>query len=290
MKSSFIVLSLGCDIFAPPGSSITGGQAVFTKNLINELAKKYSTTIVSLRFGDNEEPLSNTDEYQFDIIEIPLDKNEYNNESLWDKFSEIERKCLKSISSVKFKSSFVISIYWLSGLLISRNKQLKPKIWMHTFASFATQKTTEYNNAKYLSIRLETERTIGNKVDYLWATNKYEHDLLQHKYSFCNSKILVIPRAVSQGIFGKLPGIKYYRWDVIFFGRLDKRKGVYDIPVTLKHIKNRRKISLLIIGGTEKEIHNYKKWFAGNYPNIVKHHNILFWSCRSSTCPCQAYP
>lgn len=275
MEKSFIILSLGCDVLIPPGSSITGGQAVFALNLANELAKKRDTTLITLRF-DNKSNFIKKNKYDFNIVEIPLERKEYYNESLLLNYSKIEQICLKKITPEKFRNSYVISIYWLSGLFIYRNKAYRPKTWVHSFASYAKQKTESYNNLSYLTERSKSEKYIGNEVDYIWATNYYEESFLQQKYGFQKEKIKIIPRAVNKESLNKLPTVSHFKWDVIYYGRLDKRKGIFDIPQVFRQLKTMKPIRLLIVGGTIAEINNYENWFNKNFPDVINYHNITF--------------
>lgn len=274
-----VVVSLGADVFAPPGSAIVGGQAVFAKTLVEQLGPEIPTTLVTLAFkGLSSRNCPSRSPYS--IIEIPLPGEEYDAFSLWESYSTIEKICREKLRSVSSNDSVFITVYWLSGKFILNHPELSSQKWFHSYASFASQKAQEVelnSKGKYLQERATTERAIANEASFLWTTCQYEITLICDHFGIPKEKCILLPRAVDTNLFyPRERNFEDLEWDILYFGRLDPRKGIYDIPTILAHLQSNRPYRIGVLGGTSEESSRYHRWFQTNALDILRKHHIQF--------------
>lgn len=266
-----LILSLGADLCITPGVSIVGGQANFAKNLATRLADRYSVTAVHLAFlGSTERVCQGLSE--LNIVEIPLPGEAYGGSDLWRVYPQIERLAAERLVHIDWSATVVVSVYWLSGLWMTQQQSIRPRLWIHSAASYAIEKRKEHSHSKgrhrYLAFREAAEQTIASSTDLNWATNKYEANLLASHFNIPENRVLKLPRPLNL-----LPCSKPSKtlWDVAYLGRLDARKGIYDIPEILRRLPRSLRPRTVLVGGSCTESEEYAAWFSTRYADLFSH-------------------
>jgi len=279
MKNKVLIISLGSDIFVPPGTEISGGQAVFARNLASNLASEYDVTVMTLLFSMFRKSYRPK---KFKVHELPLAISKIDAFSLWENFDSIKSKAIKILESFILDQYIVISIYWISGYVLLELPSFSPIKWFHSYASYGIQKINSvdyFDRSDYFKRRIEVEKEIAKCASYIWTISQYEKELIIKYFSLPVEKLLKLPRVVeNKRFFFKSVKKSKLKWDIIFIGRLDIAKGVYDIPLILKHLRCQESYRIMIVGGSPKKILEYQKWFQMNFPSVYTKHKITF-SC-----------
>lgn len=275
-QKPIVIISLGADVCIHPGCSIVGGQAVFAKELALRISKYRFCTLISLSFNSNARKNSSPNK-NLNLISIEMPHSQYNATDLWIAYEEIEKEALRKINNKLLKGAFVLSVYWLSGLFLLRNFKDLSFCWLHTYSSFAQQKILEEKNENYIQIRQMYEQEIVNAANFLWTTCEYEKNFLINICKADECKILFFPRAIDSTIFNRKNRKEEPYWDILFIGRLSKRKGIYDIPPILSQLNNNSVYNIAIIGGDIEESTKYQNWFKSNYEKVYEQHNLQFF-------------
>jgi len=273
-KRPVIIICLGADVFALPGSSIVGGQAVFVRNLVQGLIKRRHTILITLYFSRLTNRITFTDRL-LEIIDIPLDVSSCNAFYLWDNIEEIKNLCQAMLQETPFSNAIVITVYWISGIILSNLFRNSTHCWIHTYASYALQKDSPTSDYRYLKGRHLAEQCIAKEADYLWATCNYERELIIKNFSANPKKILFFPRTLDTTLFHSSQSpFPTPKWDILYVGRLDERKGVYDIPLILSKISKEYRLKIAILGGDEQETFLYEQWFQKYHQQVMRRHCI----------------
>lgn len=279
MLKPVVIVCLGADALATPGNSIVGGQVVFARSFAEKLSPLRSTTLITLKF-ETLPDRKKTKKYPFNVIDIPLNGDIYYADSLWQNLEIIKERFRQSIRKEFFQDAIVISVYWISGYILNNGYFCRPYKWIHTHSSFGhlnANVTRSKSKKDYIEFRKNAELSITHAADYCWCTCNYELNVLKTVFGIPDDKILYFPRALDFSIFRSLKSSsKLPIWDIIYIGRIDERKGIFDIPVILSYLSGKQKYRIAIIGGGESEIKEYKNWFSHNYQDIYKNYILDF--------------
>lgn len=247
MLKRILLISIHGDPLAKLGSTQSGGQNNYVKQLMNSLNKKG---------------------YQIDIIthwRDPLDSPlEVINPNL--RVIRIAAKHLKFVpkdemyhllntfyNEVKAKIDLnsydvVHTNYWLSGTLGYLIKQEFNLPWVHISHSLGLVKAASTGTTDEL--RIHCEKKIFEAADSIITTTYNEKETLLNKYH-TKTNIEVIPVVVDDTFFlnpdTRPPTERYY----LFIGRLEKTKGIDVLIEAFKLIQNKtsEKTKLMIVGG-----------------------------------------
>lgn len=277
-KKDILLLNLGADIFVSPGTAIVGGQAVFGKNFAENLSNIFEITVATLHFTEHRESYASN---KYRVIEIPLPHFHYDSLMLWKNFDCIKKECLKKLNEIDINKFVVISVYWLSGHYLLQLADFNPIKWIHTFSSYSLLKSQEIEyapNHQHNKCRHGVEYEIAQKTDQIWTTCKYEKNLVINNFKVSPHKCIHLPRAIDRDIFSPCKKSNLnIKWDILYLGRLDSRKGIYDIPIILKNLKTSKCFRVALVGGSNEEMELYKRWFIENFPEVLKKHAVEFF-------------
>lgn len=281
LTDNVVIICAGADVLSCPGKAITGGQAVFALGFAKKLiSNNYNVWLITLAPVGYCGERSSVATDKIKVINVHVALSKWDARNLYKSRELIKSKMTAAINNVPVESSIVVSVYWMSGMVLLSKGVPRPLLWFHTAASFALQKTSPTNTLetnKYLYKRHKTEHRVAHAVDFNWATNNYEFELISKELSVPMNKIVTIPRAIDHEEFKSFP-YSQKLIDILFIGRIDERKGVYDIPHILSKLPSKRKLNINIVGGTSLEMFNYKSWFIKSFPILIENHEILFIS------------
>ena len=262
MLKRILLISIHGDPIAPLGSTQSGGQNNYVKQLMYSLSKKGYQVDVLTHWSDPSDA-------QIEVVSSNLRVFRFSARELeFVPKSEMYYLLRRFYNEVKAEFDLetydiIHTNYWLSGTLGYLIKKDFKLPWVHTSHSLGLVKTKFTGDVDEL--RVHCERQILNAVDSIIATTYNEKNTLLKDYSSIKN-IKVIPVGVDESLFLKsnIPAPKEAYF--LFVGRLEKTKGI-DILINafkMMHEYISDDIKLIIVGGGGKKENEF------SIPDYVK--------------------
>lgn len=231
------------------GAGTSGGMTIYLCNLYGRISRKVEVDV----FTSNRSYTCKLGNAR--IIHIDAENT-----------NEFTSKTLNYMNNQKY--DLIHSHYYLSGLSGMKIAEILQIPWVHSFHTVEA-----FKNIKKDRERIEIEWDIICKSDYLISFT--QHEYLNIKKFFPDSKILVIPHGVEINRFQKT---RDGNSKLLFVGRIAPIKGLDILMDSLKYIDS--KFQLTIIGDKSKNdyyFNSLKGNFKGqriNFKGTVPHESI----------------
>ena len=240
------------------GSKDTGGMSVYVRELSRQLGRRgHRVDIYTRHSPDTRDRIMELDP-GVRLIHLRLGNNHHLSKTemvphLKDFFRELEQ--FRSTHGLEY--NLIHSHYWLSGMLgMWAQKTWKcPHVVM--FHSLGAVKNHTGIGGPEPETRIATENAVIKTCHRILAPTLREKERLITFYSALSCKIGVVPCGVdlelfcplNQGAARRQLGFNPDDTLALFVGRYDSMKGLDRLIEAMRHLKHRRHLRLIIVGG-----------------------------------------
>lgn len=220
-----------------------GGVEVHTKNLIQSLIKHEQIDLVQITFDDKNTDIKKENHQiitlkrmRYGTILFPL-QIIYDRKRLEKKISEINPDLVHIQSTIPLFSSL--------GNVISTS--IPTIITLHGFLKKETEYLTGLNKLFYRLFCVPVEKKALAKIPYIITVCPQIKDIIKND---TKSEIYVIPNGINPQYIEKISQTKKIKQpSITFLGFLTKRKGVQDLIIAMKTVKEKiPNVKLYILG------------------------------------------
>ena len=240
------------------GSKDTGGMSVYVRELSRELGRRGHRVDIYTRHHPHARDRIVELDKGVRLIHLRLGENQYLSKAemvphLKGFFRELEQ--FRSTHHLEY--DLVHSHYWLSGMLgmWAQESWKCPHVAM--FHSLGAVKNHTGIGGPEPEIRIATENAVIKTCHRILAPTRREKERLITFYSALSGKIGVVPCGVDLELFCPMSqsaarrqlGFKADDALALFVGRFDSMKGLDRLLEAMSHLKSRRRLRLIIVGG-----------------------------------------
>lgn len=259
-------LSFHSDPLATPGSRESGGQNIYTFNLMKNLDKLGWSIDLFTRLDFRHKKLEVKLGKNSRVIRLPVGPLGYVPKEELQKFFP---EALEKINSFIYKHRISYDLFyghhydggWL-GLKLKEKWQKPLVVTFHSLgkirqATFLKHKKAERLNGLFLS-RLQKEEEIVKEADLIISLSEEEKSQLINLYQAQAEKIFIVPpgldiehfRPVEKNQARETLHLPLDYFLVLYLGRLEWRKGLGTLIKSLSLLKEKiSKVMLIIVGG-----------------------------------------
>jgi mannosylfructose-phosphate synthase len=207
-QGSILMISTHGYVAADPefGKPDTGGQVVFVLELARRFARLgYRVDVVTRQFEDQpeEEPI----DQRLRIWRIPFGGRQFNpKEDMHDHIEQFATNFFQAVEHEGLTYDIVHSHYWdagWGGMRIAEALNIPPVHtphslgwWMRQQMLDAQHEAESLEKTYRFTERIEKEKTIYDKSDYLVTTTDPQQELLNREYGVPREKMTVIPPGI----------------------------------------------------------------------------------------------
>lgn len=245
------------------GGVDTGGQNVYVAQVAKYLVRKGYMVDVFTRWEDAEQPQIIEWLPGVRVIHVKAGPVEIiPKENILDYMPEFTRNMLDFIKTTEADYELIHAHFFMSGLVAANLKAALDIPFAITFHALGHVRRIHQGNSDLFPVeRLQIEEHIVQQADYIIAECPQDRDDLINHYKAPSYKIVIIPCGFSHQEFYpidkklarrtlKLDADKHI---ILQLGRMVPRKGVDNVIKSLKYLKDKQTVQLVIVGG-ENEI------------------------------------
>lgn len=203
-----LVISINADPLLSFGTLHGGGQSKYVLELgKNLVGLGWSIDVLTLRNRGAPPVARVTEDFMVHRISR-LGERDYDYDIDLAEIEALSRKHPAALDLSRY--SLVLSCYWLSGvylLHLDPDHRLPRVLTLCSLGHFKQS----VDRSESIQERIETERRLAGRFDFVIATNSAERQALENVYRVDPSKIQMIPRGVNVELFGHFQEIPFYR-------------------------------------------------------------------------------
>lgn len=270
-----MVISDHADPLAPTGGLETGGQNIYVSELTKNLTKFNWQVDVFTRWDNPQKKQITRIGRKGRVIRIPAGPvKKMPRDKIAEHLPEFTENIIEFKSRSHLDYGLIYANYWMSGWIGLKLKEIYKiplvqlfhslgKIKYQTLKSIDAQKVSSgIFNAEFIKNRLDTEREIFQKADFVLASSPFEKKDMLKYYQASEANIKIIPLGINPDLFKPLSFLKarkYTGWPpkqniVLYVGRVEWRKGLGTLLYAFRDLLKKdkftpRSLGLKIIGG-----------------------------------------
>jgi D-inositol-3-phosphate glycosyltransferase len=252
------MLSIHSSPLGELGTADTGGMSVYIRELSQELGRAgHSIDIYTCADSGRLSPELFLSE-NVRLIHLGIGYNGHVTKStLFGHLSEVFLSLEEYVRRNKVCYDLIHSHYWLSGRVgrLAQDRWYTPHVVM--FHTTGVAKRVACGQEREPLLRLIAERRLAHSSDRILAATEREKELLVRYFRMPGEKIGVVPcgvdlerfQPVSRDLARKELGLPNDQFVVLYVGRFAPVKGLERLVAAASHLRSRRELSFLIIGG-----------------------------------------
>ncbi len=256
MLKKILLVSIHGDPLAELGSSQSGGQNNYVKQLMYSLNKKgYHVDVLTHWRNPSDSPLECVNS-SLRVIRVSAKQLKFvPKDDIYNLLNAFYEEVKAKIDLNSY--DILHTNYWLSGTLGYMIKREFNLPWVHTCHSLGLVKAKSIGTLDEL--RVHCEKRILSTVDSLITTTYNEKNAILNDYH-AKTNIKVIPIGVDANLFLKSDVRSSKEKYFLFVGRLEKTKGIDVLIDAFKMMQKNTAshIKLMIVGGGSKEANEFK--------------------------------
>jgi D-inositol-3-phosphate glycosyltransferase len=289
------------------GAKDTGGMSVYIRELAHELGKQGHFVDVYTRVHDpNDQQI-----YELGpnarLIHLTAGRDEEIHKlTVYSHLPEFiyNLESFREYNDLRY--DLIFSHYWLSGLVGEYLQRCWHVPHITMFHTLGAVKNTIGLGEDEPELRIEAERNLAQRCDYVIAPTGREKERLILHYGALAERIGVVPCGVNLEQFepiGKQSARRHLGLGdgkiILFVGRIDPLKGIDKLIRAISYLQNVQRLRLVIIGGGEhsqREIEQLRKLvrnlnvqdsviFAG----LVEHGQLPYFYSAADACVIPSY-
>jgi D-inositol-3-phosphate glycosyltransferase len=240
------------------GTQDTGGMSVYIRELASELGRRGHRVDIYTRLEATRRELTVDLSENVRLIHLKAGTNGHVHKwALHPHLADFWRELERYRAEQGLRYDLVHSHYWLSGLVgdWARERWGVPHfILFHTLGAL---KNITVEAEREPDFRLAAERGLVETCDRIIApTGRERHHLIRY-YGASPDKIAVVPCGVNLELFSPMDrararerlGFHADEALILFVGRLARLKGIERLLAAMPHLREHRRLRLIIIGG-----------------------------------------
>lgn len=245
------------------GGVDTGGQNVYVAQVAKYLVRKGYMVDVFTRWEDADQPqvinwLPGVRVIHVKAGPVKIISKEY----ILEFMPEFTQNMMEFIKANQAKYELIHAHFFMSGMVAASLKAALNIPFAITFHALGhVRRIHQGNSDLFPAERLQIEEDIVQQADYIIAECPQDRDDLINHYNAPSYKIVIIPCGFSHQEFypiDKKLARKTLKLDtdkhiILQLGRMVPRKGVDNVIKSLKYIKDKTAVQLVIVGG-ENEV------------------------------------
>ena len=295
------------------GTKDTGGMSVYIREIACELGKQGHLVDIYTRVHDPEDRQIYELNQNARLIHLRAGRDEEMHKLavysyLPDFASNVED--FKGQNNLQY--DLIFSHYWLSvlaGVYLQEWWHVPHIAMFHTLGAVKRaikEDTGLALDEDELELRIETERDLIRRCEYIIAPTEREKEEFIRHYGASSEKISVVPCGVNLGQFrvvNKTRARQYLGLGddkiILFVGRIDPLKGIDKLIKALPYLRSIEGLRLLVIGGGEHsqhEIEQLRKLACDlkvdnlvTFMDLVKHERLPYFYSGADVCVVPSY-
>ena len=261
-KLRIAVLSVHSSPVGELGAKDTGGMSVYVRELARELRNRGHLIDIYTRLNDSREYQIAELYDNVRLIHLRAGNSDTMNKlalysHLDDFFNEL--KGFRSRESLDY--DLIHSHYWLSGRVgdWAQQQWAVPHVFM--FHTVGAMKNISAVVEQEPELRIATERHLAKTCHRILVATEREREQLVLHYNAHPETVGVVPCGVNLDVFCPVDktrarqqlGFNRDESIVLFVGRFSPLKGIDRLLESLSHLKHRKRLRLVIVGGDGKK-------------------------------------
>lgn len=252
------MLSIHSDPIGKLGTKDTGGMSVYIRELARELGRREHHIDIYTRMQTAEDQ-SVTHLYKnVRLIHLGIPNGDsLSKQALYPYLSKFFLALEDFRKAENLEYDLIHSHYWLSGRLGTWAQSLWNRPHVTTFHTLGEVKNGTGAGVKEPHFRIAAEKQIVRACHRILAPTERERDSLITLYGAPLEKIDIVPCGVNLNLFfpqSKTAARKKLELDptdiiLLYVGRFEAVKGLNTLLEAMTHLKEHRRIRLVIVGG-----------------------------------------